>query len=152
MHAGTHKSLVKLLRHCRALDPEQLHREIEGFGYPTVHLQLHHLIDAEDWWVGVLQGRCEYVNTAAQHTTLRKLEAYRKRVAAGTLEYLERASTKKLNTAREMTVYGNKQRMVAPAQALVLVFTHAFHHFGQVAAMCRLLGHPAPPTGYPFTP
>src|SRR5580704_8560248 len=34
----------------------------------------------------------------------------------------------------------------SPAFILHHVITHAYHHKGQVVAMCRLLGHPAPDT------
>jgi uncharacterized damage-inducible protein DinB len=33
-----------------------------------------------------------------------------------------------------------------PALVLHHVLTHAFHHKGQIVAMCRVLGHPAPDT------
>jgi len=42
----THRNLAALLDHCRELDAEQLNRELPGFGYPTVRLQLHHAIGA----------------------------------------------------------------------------------------------------------
>jgi uncharacterized damage-inducible protein DinB len=33
-----------------------------------------------------------------------------------------------------------------PALILHHLLTHAFHHKGQIVAMCRTLGHPAPDT------
>ena len=33
---------------------------------------------------------------------------------------------------------------LAPAHVILRTQTHVFHHMGQLAAMCRLLGHPIP--------
>ena len=38
------------------LPPVALDQELEGFGYPSIRLQLHHVIGAEQYWVGVLRG------------------------------------------------------------------------------------------------
>ncbi|XOV75412.1 MAG: hypothetical protein ACFHWZ_18795 [Phycisphaerales bacterium] len=46
IHDRSHRSLSMLLDHCRGLDDEQLNRELDGFGYPTVRSQLHHIISA----------------------------------------------------------------------------------------------------------
>ena len=40
IHDRTHRNLRGLLAHCRTLTPEELNREIEGFGYPTVPREL----------------------------------------------------------------------------------------------------------------
>ena len=58
-HERAHQSLKKLLEHCHQLSAEELNRELSGFGYPTVRLQLHHDIGAEKYWTGVLQGRID---------------------------------------------------------------------------------------------
>ena len=39
-----------------------------------------------------------------------------------------------------------------PALVFMRPFTHNYHHQGQVAAMCRLLGHPTPPLDFPLAP
>jgi len=67
---------------------------------------------------------------------------------AETLEYLDRLSEHDLN----QDLLRVPERWVGPPRspAFILhhVLTHAFHHKGQVVAMCRLLGHPAPDTDY----
>ncbi len=152
LHTRAHAGLITLLEHCRQFSSEDLHRELEGFGYPTLQLQLHHIIDAEAWWSGVLQGRCEYTDTDKLYPTVAALEAYREEVVAGTAAYLARATDAELNTAREMQTGGGTSRLLLPAHVFMRIFTHIFHHRGQVAAMCRLLGQPTPPLDFPLAP
>jgi len=80
LHERAHSSLQRLLAHCRQLSVEELDRELAGFGYPSVRLQLHHVIGGEEYWIGVLEG------------TVESLEAYRRRVFSATEKYLRAAS------------------------------------------------------------
>ena len=57
LHDRTHRSLQKLLDHCAGFTDEELRREMAGFGYPNILLQLHHMIGAEQYWIGVLEGK-----------------------------------------------------------------------------------------------
>jgi uncharacterized damage-inducible protein DinB len=145
MHTRGHVSLRKLVAHCRALDAEQLDREIDGFGYPTVRLQLHHVIGCEEYWVGVLEGRVEADENDAAYPTIDALEAYRLRVATATGAYLRNASPDELNTARAMLTWGNRERVLVPAHVLVRTVTHVYQHQGQITGMCRLMGKPVSP-------
>ena len=80
LHERAHSSLQRLLAHCRQLSVEELDRELAGFGYPSVRLQLHHVIGGEEYWIGVLEG------------TVESLEAYRRRVFSATDKHLRAAS------------------------------------------------------------
>jgi uncharacterized damage-inducible protein DinB len=55
-------------------------------------------------------------------------------------------SEEQLNTTltKRPVDWGGKLR--SPAFILLHVVTHAFHHKGQVVAMLRILGYPAPDT------
>ncbi len=142
LHDRAHRSLQSLLAHCAQLGAGELNRELPGFGYPTVRLQLHHGISAEEYWIGVLQGRPESDDNEAAFRTIESLAEYRGRIAAATDEYLRRASAEELNTARKMLTWGNKEQVLAPARVIVRTLTHIYHHQGQTLAMCRLLGRP----------
>ena len=144
LHERTHRSLRKLLAHCEALDAESLNRELGGFGYPTVRLQLHHVVGGEEYWIGVLQGKMLADDNDAEFPTVAALEAYRERVARVTSDYLTSASESELSTAREMLTWQGARRMLVPAHVVLRTATHAYQHQGQVLAMCRLLGHPGP--------
>ena len=62
------------------------------------------------------------------------------------LHYLEGLTEEQLNTtlAERPVDWGGELR--SPAFILLHVITHAFHHKGQVVAMLRILGYPAPDT------
>jgi uncharacterized damage-inducible protein DinB len=67
-------------------------------------------------------------------------------VRGETRAYLEGLSEEQLNTtlATRPESWGGELR--SPAFILLHVITHAFHHKGQVVAMLRILGYPAPDT------
>lgn len=148
-HERAHRNLRGLLAHCRQLSIEELDRELAGFGYPSVRLQLHHEIGAEQYWIAVLQGRIEVDDNDAAYPTVDSLEAYRQQVFAATEAYMRGASSAELNTARLMLTWGNKERLLIPAHVVMRTLTHLYHHQGQVAAMCRLPGKPIAGLDYP---
>jgi uncharacterized damage-inducible protein DinB len=149
-HERAHRSLQKLMGHCRQLSPEELDRELPGFGYPSARLQLHHTIGAEEYWVGVLKGHFEVRDDDADYPTIESLEGYRQRVYSATEEYLQSASTDELNTPGRMITWGNKERVLIPAHVLLRTQTHIFQHQGQIQAMCRLMGKPASGLDFPL--
>lgn len=144
LHAGAHASLCGLLEHCATLDAEELCREFTGFGYPSVSTQFAHVIGAEAYWVGVLQGSCEVDEDDPVFTETGALEVYRAQAAATTRAYLEGATAEELNTARPMMTWPRTERLLVPARVILRVVTHAYDHKGQIAALCRLLGKPIP--------
>jgi uncharacterized damage-inducible protein DinB len=150
LHERGHQSLARLLEHCRELTTEELNHELAGFGYPTVRLQFHHEIGAEEYWIGVLHGRVEADENDALYPTIDTLEAYRQRVAAITQAYLRGASTGELNGARPMMTWGGYERTLVPARVFLRTFTHFYHHQGQIMAMCRILGKPAAGMDFPI--
>jgi uncharacterized damage-inducible protein DinB len=149
-HERAHRSLAALLAHCRELSAEEFHREVPGFGGATVQLQLHHAIGAEKYWIGVLRGRIDANEDAPDYPTVESLEAYRVQVFAATEAYLRGVTAEDLNTPRAMMTWGNRERVLVPAHVFMRTLTHRYHHQGQIAAMCRLLGHPSPGTDYPL--
>lgn len=152
LHQRAHGSLQKLMVHCAALTAEELDRKLDGFGYDTVRAQLHHVIGAEEYWIGVLQGRVEADENLEAYPTIESLDAYRRRVSEATIDYLRAASPEELNTARRMMTWGNKERELTPALVVMRPLTHIYNHQGQVAAMCRLMGKPVPPgLDFPIT-
>ena len=144
MHQRTQRSFEKLLDHCAGFSEDDLSRELDGFGYGSIRMQLHHVIGAERYWVGVLHGLSLWDENDADFASLDALRTFRERVTGDTVAYLESAASDELNTARSMTTWGDKQQDLVPARVLVRILTHAFQHQGQVAAMARLLGRPIP--------
>ena len=150
IHERGHRSFKALMAHCHHLTPDEFNRELAGFGYPTVQLQLHHAIAAEKYWLGVLEGRMDVDDDAPDFAAIESLEKYRESVFAATEAYLHAASPTELNTARPMMTWGNKERILVPANVIIRPVTHYFHHQGQVLAMCRLMGKPCSGLDYPI--
>ncbi|MFH1688600.1 MAG: DinB family protein [bacterium] len=150
LHERTHRTFEGLLKHCRELSEEELHREVDGFGYASVQLQLHHMIGAEKYWLGVLQGRMDIDDDAPDYPTVESLESYREQVSAATQVYLKGASETELDTARTMLTWGNKEHVLKPVHVITRTQTHIYQHQGQVLAMCRLFGKPCNGLDYPL--
>jgi len=148
-----HQSFDKLLEHCRSLSDAEFNRKMEGFGYPTIKLQLHHAIGAQKYWIGVLQGRMDVDDDPNAQFSMDDMIAYRDSVVQITEQYLNAASPEELNSARPMITWGNVERVLIPAHVVIRTLTHLYQHQGQVAAMCRLLGKPIEPgMDYPHAP
>jgi uncharacterized damage-inducible protein DinB len=146
LHAWTHERLVLLIEHANTLSAQDFARPLDGFGQPSVRDQLMHMLGAEERWVLRLQNLPLRAWASADFPTAAPLEPARERVAHQTLAYLERLPNAQLNTTlaeRPREWIGELQ---SPGFILHHVLTHAFHHKGQVVAMCRILGHPAPDT------
>lgn len=151
LHARAHRNLQGLLDHCREFDADALNRPLDGFGEANLRSQLHHLLTAERYWIGVLQGRIDAENDIDAHPDLESLVARREQVFAATQSYLRGASAETLRTAAEFDTWGGKRHALVPAHVFLRTVTHAYHHLGQIAAMCRLLGRPIPGFNYPIT-
>ena len=145
LHRRTQSSFRRLVDHCAGFAPEELRREMTGFGYPTLLLQLHHVIGAEEYWIGVLEGQMLTDERESDFASVEAVRAYRDRVTTTTRAYLTRTSDADLGRPREVVAWGPKRITVTPAHVLLRTQTHVYQHQGQVAAMCRLLGRPIPP-------
>jgi uncharacterized damage-inducible protein DinB len=149
IHERSHRSLKKLLDHCNQFTTDELNREMPGFGYPTMRLQLHHIISAEEYWIGVLHGRIIDENDAL-YPNIESLEKYRQEIYGVTHHYLKSVSNEELNTPRKMITWQNKERILTPAHVVMRTQTHLYQHQGQILAICRLLGKPATGMDFPI--
>jgi uncharacterized damage-inducible protein DinB len=146
LHGWTHECLDLVYTHAATLRPEQFVGEIPGFGRASVRDQLLHIIACESWWVHGLQNLKRTRWSGADFPTVVSLQEAKRRVMEETIAYLERLPDDQLN--RELTHRPDDWDWPLRSPAFILhhVLTHAFHHKGQVVAMFRLLGHPAPDT------
>jgi uncharacterized damage-inducible protein DinB len=145
VHRRTHASLARLLDHCAGFSPEELRRDLEGFGYPNLLLQLHHIVGVERYWMGVLEGRMLVDEPEEERASIDALRAVRARVAEATRAYLRGLSDSEIHARREVATWHSPRVSVAPFHVFLRTQMHAYQHQGQVAAMCRLLGRPIPP-------
>lgn len=149
-HRRCHQSFSRLLDHCGSLTEEELHRKLEGFGYSTVQLQVHHVIGAERYWLGVLEGRMDVDEDEDLYPDISRLKRYRERVAGECERYLRESSPEEFGTPREMITWGGNKKRLVPAHVIIRTQVHIYHHQGQILAMCRLIGKPANGSDYPI--
>jgi len=146
LHGWTHESLDILLRHIASVPEERLREVVAGFGIATVWKQLVHIVEGEEVWVCDLQGKARLGWGEKDCASMEVLLAEKERVRLTTRAYLDGLSDAELNrtlTERPREWVGE---LKSPAFILLHVVTHAFHHKGQVVAMLRTLGYPAPDT------
>lgn len=145
IHERTHRSIQLLLAHLAGLPAADLNRPLEGFSYPTIALQLHHVFGAERYWLRIIESD-ELVldDDEAQYATIDALGSLREQVAASTRAFLAGLSDTEASTPRCVTTYGGNQLDVAPAHVLLRTQTHTYQHHGEIATMLRQLGHTFP--------
>ncbi|PYU01646.1 MAG: hypothetical protein DMG34_17765 [Acidobacteria bacterium] len=108
--------------------------------------QLVHILEVEETWVLDLQDQSCTHWREEDCADLRALLANKARVQSATQDYLHGLSDMELNrrlTERPQQWVGELR---SPAFIILHIVTHAFHHKGQVVAMLRTLGYPAPDT------
>jgi len=146
LHRWTHTSLTVLLDHLSTIPPGSYAQPLPGFGSPTIREQVLHLFNCEGLWVHMLQGFPYRDRTLAECPSLSEARLLQDQVRGQTLDYLSRLSEQQLNSNTELHFPDGDVAVRTPALILHHMLTHAFHHKGQIVAMCRLLGHPAPDT------
>lgn len=145
-HDWTHACLTLLLDHLAKIPAEDYTKEVPGFGSPSIRDQVVHIFNCEGAWVHVLQGLPVRDRPAGDCPTVTEARALQQEVRRQTEVYLADLTERQLNSDTELHFSDGDVAVRTPALVLHHVFTHAFHHKGQIVAMCRLLGHPAPDT------
>jgi uncharacterized damage-inducible protein DinB len=145
-HDWTHASLDLVLVHLSTLPVDDYLREVPGFGFPTLRDQAIHIFNCEGVWVHALRG-VRYADRSPEDCpNLADVRRLQKEASLATREYLSTLTDQQLNADAELRFSDGDIAVRSPARVLHHVFTHAFHHKGQMVAMCRALGHPAPDT------
>jgi uncharacterized damage-inducible protein DinB len=145
-HSWTHASLNLLLGHLSTLPTSVYVSELPGFGFNTLRKQVIHIFNCEGFWISTLQG-LQYVDRdSAEFPVLADARLFQHEVSQRTLAYLSSLTSQQLNTDTELHFSDGDKAIRTPALILHHVLTHAFHHKGQIASMCRILGYPASDT------
>jgi len=145
-HHWTHASLNLLLSHLSTVPASGFVRELPGFGFSTLQKQIIHIFNCEGFWIHTLQG-LEYVDrNPAEYRNVADARLLQQEVSEGTRAYLSSLTNQQLNTDMELHFSDGDKAVRTPALILHHLLTHAFHHKGQIVAMCRELGYPAPDT------
>jgi uncharacterized damage-inducible protein DinB len=145
-HNWSHASLNLLLDHLSKIQSGDYVKELPGFGFPTLQKQIIHIFNCEGFWIHTLQG-LQYVDRSpAEYLDVADARLLQQQVSQRTREYLSSLTNHELNTDKELHFPDGDHAVRTPALVLHHVLTHAFHHKGQIVAMCRELGCPAPDT------
>lgn len=145
-HGWTHASLGLVLDHLSTMPADDYVREVPGFGFRTPREQTIHIFNCEGFWIHTLQGLPYTDRTVGECTSLADVRGLQKEVSQSTDAYLSILTDQQLNADTELHFSDGDVAVRTPALVIHHVLTHAFHHKGQIVAMCRALGHPAPDT------
>ena len=146
LHGWTHASLNLVLDHLATIPAPEFTQELPGFGFPSLRHQVIHILNCEGFWIHVLEGLPFQDRNPADYATVAEARLLEQEMSAHTLAYLDGLSDERLNGNAELHFPDGDTARRTPALVLHHVLTHAFHHKGQIVAMCRMLGHPAPDT------
>jgi uncharacterized damage-inducible protein DinB len=145
-HEWTHACLDLVLDHLATIPSADYGKEVPNFGFSTLRKQVIHVFNCEGFWIHMLQG-LDYVDRNPDVCpALADARALQQEVSERTKAYLSNLTDQQLNTNTELRFPDGDKAVRTPALVLHHVLTHAFHHKGQIVAMCRALGHPAPDT------
>jgi uncharacterized damage-inducible protein DinB len=145
-HFWTHQSLTLVFDHLATLPADDYTRELPNFGYPSLHAQVVHLLGCESRWVHRLRNLPGRSWDPTQWPTLSDARTLQSEVTRQTLAYLSGLTDQQLNSNTTLRFPDGDTAMRTPALIFHHILTHAFHHKGQIVAMCRALGHPADDT------
>ena len=145
-HGWTHASLDLLLDHLSTIPPGDYLKELSGFGFATLRNQVIHIFNCEGFWIHTLQGLPYVDRNPAECPAIADARLMQQEVSRQTEAYLSSLTYQQLNSQAELHFPDGDTAVRTPALILHHVLTHAFHHKGQIVAMCRQLGHPAPDT------
>jgi len=145
-HGWTHVCLDLVMDHLSRLSPADYVRELPGFGFRTLREQAIHIFNCEGFWIHSLQGLPYVEQTIEKSPAVADVKLVQQDVSRQTLAYLASLTDQQLNADAKLIFPDGDVVVRTPAFVLHHVLTHAFHHKGQIVAMCRVLGHPAPDT------
>jgi uncharacterized damage-inducible protein DinB len=146
LHGWTHSSLGLLLDHVSTIPAADYEKALPAFGHPTLREQVIHVLNCEGFWVRTLQGQRYVGRNPAEFPEVSDARFLQQEVSRRTHSYLSGLTDQQLNNNTELHFPDGGIAIRTPALILHHILTHAFHHKGQIVAMCRALGHPAPDT------
>lgn len=146
LHNWTHSCLNIVIDHVGTIPSAEFVEEVPGFGFSTLQKQLVHVFNCEGLWISALKQHPYGDWDPSACPMVEDVKRFQQLVSRETVDYLSRITDQQLNTDTELRFPDGDIAVRTPALVLHHVFTHAFHHKGQMVTMCRALGYPAPDT------
>ena len=145
-HGWTHACISLVLDHLSTIPAGDYLKEVPGFGFGTLREQAIHIFNCEGFWIQMLRGLPHNNRKPEACPAVADAQVLQQDVSRQTHVYLSSLTDQQLNTNTELHFPDGDVAVRTPALVLHHVMTHAFHHKGQIVAMCRALGHPAADT------
>ena len=145
-HSWTHSCITVVLDHLSTIPASDYTSEVPGFGFPTLREQVIHIFNCEGLWIHALQGLNYRDRSPGDYLSVADAKDLQREVSEQTLAYLSGLTDEQISSDTELRYPDGELSVRTPAFVIHHVLTHAFHHKGQIVAMCRVLGHPAPDT------
>jgi uncharacterized damage-inducible protein DinB len=144
-----------LLDFCDELDPEDLTRELNGFGWASIRKTLVHVADCYHAWLGAfILGTSDSPFTSQADLARLDLPGIRSRfeaVDALVDDLYERFGDRLAQPLHRPIPWRHEEVLTAsPLQLLMHTITHEFHHKGQIVSMVRQMGYLPPGTDLAF--
>ena len=156
LHRRAHRGTAVLIEHCAGFTPEELNRNHESFNGASLAQMIHHILEAEDYWMLVLRGEFrEEADAFMNEESCRDVAAmrdYLARLATQATEFLGRIDEGWLNAPQEFLTWPNDRRQLLPSMIVMRIVTHHFQHRGQAFSMCRIMGRPHSGADFPLMP
>jgi len=145
-HSWTHACLNLLLEHVSTIPVGDYGKELPNFGFNTVRKQVIHIFNCEGFWIHTLQGLRYVDREPSECPAVADAKLLQWTVTQRTAAYLSSLTDERLNANTELHFPDGDIAVRTPALVIHHFLTHGFHHKGQIVAMCRALGYPAPDT------
>ena len=142
-HSWTHSCITVVLDHLSTIPASDYTSEVPGFGFPTLREQVIHIFNCEGLWIHALQGLTYRDRNSSDYASVADAKLLQREVGEQTLAYLSGLTDQQISSNMELRYPDGDLAVRTPAFVIHHVLTHAFHHKGQIVAMCRVLGHPA---------
>lgn len=145
---ATWEARGRLLTAATALSPEEWTREFP-FSWKSLRNLFAHIVEVEGSWVAenIENGEWSFPDEseiARNYATPVLARARGEEVAEQTRRVLAAYMPERLKELRRGTLIDGTETSFTVEQILTHVFTHELRHQGQLQAMLRLLGKPAP--------
>ncbi len=143
-HHWTHTSLSIVIDHLSMLPTSDYDKQLPGLF--TLRYQVVHIFNCEGFWIHSLQGMPYTDRDIAEYPAAADAKRLQQEVSQFTLAYLSGLTDQQLNANTTLRFPEGNPEVRTPALIIHHILTHAHHHKGQIAHMCRSLGYPLPDT------
>jgi uncharacterized damage-inducible protein DinB len=136
---------IRLLRFLAELEREDYIRPLECLAGESIRDRMVHIVDAEGFWMSVLQNRVHDGLRPADYPDVDALVPRSHEATDRTLNLLHTADADWFIRQSLFSLPGRSAPVpLIPSMVVLHVLTHEFHHKGQICAAARSIGYEPP--------